>query len=526
METGKHCHLPKWLVAICIVVTLPTENQKNMAKKYSTPGVYIEEKNAFPNSIVPLATAVPAFVGYTEMAVWNNRDLHHIPTKISSLSDYQAMFGAGPKTLFQLESDPKDGFKQSVTSGRFFLYRCLQLYFANGGGACYIVSIGNYADITQPLPTDFSGGIDTLQKEQEPTLLLCPDTVALADANASAVVHQHMLDHCAAMQSRFAVLDIWEGFRKRTLNGDDVVTAFRDGVQNNLPWGAAYYPWVHTSIMAMSAINFTDLAADARPVLEELLLEELQQALKSGQLRDQQKFVAIQKAITSISGATDPEKVKELDKILQVVSPLYTTVLKEMLQELNLLPPGAAMAGIYCMVDNTRGVFKAPANVSLGMVISPAVQVSQNEQEDLNTPLNGKSICAIRTFAGQGVLVWGARTLDGNSQDWRYISVRRTMIFIEQSIKNALLAYVFEPNDANTWATVKGMTENFLTSFWRQGGLAGARPDDAFGVQIGLGSTMIAQDILDGVMRMTVLVAVTRPAEFIVVTLELKMQQT
>ncbi len=154
-----------------------------------------KEKNAFPNSIVPIATAAPAFVGYTEKAVWNKKSVSNVPVKISSLAEYQAYFGSGPKTLFQLESDSKTVFKCSVSGIRFFLYNCLQLYFANGGAACYIVSVGNFADVSKPAPTDFFGGIDALRKEQEPTLLICPDTVGLPDANASAEVHQKMLDH-------------------------------------------------------------------------------------------------------------------------------------------------------------------------------------------------------------------------------------------------------------------------------------------------------------------------------------------
>ncbi|MBK8427428.1 MAG: phage tail sheath family protein [Lewinellaceae bacterium] len=497
-----------------------------MAKSISTPGVYIIEKNAFPNSIVPIATAAPAFVGYTEKAVLNKQSVPNVPVKISSLAEYQAYFGGGPKTLFQLESDPKTVFKCSVAGVRFFLYNCLQLYFANGGAACYIVSIGNFADVTRPAPADFFGGIDALRNEQEPTLLICPDTVGLPDANASAEVHRKMLDHCAEMQSRFAILDIWGGFQKRTLDGNDVISTFRNGIQSNLNWGATYYPWVNTNITGTDEVDFTKMAKDSLPVLAELLLAELQQSVKSGQLRDQQKFVAIQNAVKSIATTTDPDKVKQLHQTLQAVSPLYKNILKGILQEINLLPPGAGMAGIYCMVDQSQGVFKAPANVSMASVISPAVQISSAEQEDLNAPLDGKSVCAIRTFVGQGVLVWGARTLDGNSQDWRYINVRRTMIFIEQSIKTAIRAYVFEPNDANTWATVKSMIENFLTNFWREGGLAGAKPQDAFSVQIGLGSTMTAQDILDGYMRVTVLLAVSRPAEFLVITLEQKMQQS
>ena len=97
---------------------------------------------------------------------------------------------------------------------------------------------------------------------------------------------------------------------------------------------------------------------------------------------------------------------------------------------------------------------------------------------------------------------------------------------IEQSLKLATRAYVFEPNDANTWITVKSMMVNFLTNLWKQGALAGAAPEQAFDVQIGLGTTMTANDILDGKMLITVKVAIVRPAEFIVITFQQQMQQS
>ena len=162
----------------------------------------------------------------------------------------------------------------------------------------------------------------------------------------------------------------------------------------------------------------------------------------------------------------------------------------------------------------------------MGSVISPTVNLTAKDQEDLNVPLNGKAINAIRAFPGKGVLVWGARTLDGNSQDWRYLSVRRTIIMIEQSLKVAARAYVFEPNEPNTWASVKGMMSNFLKDQWNKGALAGATPEDAFSVDIGLGITMTSSDILDGKMNITVKVAVTRPAEFIVITFQQQMQKS
>jgi hypothetical protein len=115
--------------------------------------------------------------------------------------------------------------------------------------------------------------------------------------------------------------------------------------------------------------------------------------------------------------------------------------------------------------------------------------------------------------------------LDGNSQDWRYVNVRRTLIFIEQSIKFAAKAYVYEPNDANTWVLIRSMISSFLNDLWKAGGLVGTTPDQAFSVEVGLGSTMTPNDVLDGVMRINVKVAISRPAEFIVITFQQKMQE-
>ena len=93
-------------------------------------------------------------------------------------------------------------------------------------------------------------------------------------------------------------------------------------------------------------------------------------------------------------------------------------------------------------------------------------------------------------------------TLDGNSQDWKYISVRRTMTFIEQSIKFAAEAYVFSPNNATTWSSLRATVYNFLNNQWSSGILVGSTPQDAFDIEIGLGSTMTSTDILDGILSM------------------------
>ncbi|MFC4635108.1 phage tail sheath family protein [Dokdonia ponticola] len=190
------------------------------------------------------------------------------------------------------------------------------------------------------------------------------------------------------------------------------------------------------------------------------------------------------------------------------------------------LPPSSAMAGIYARVDADRGVWKAPANVSLNYVIAPTVQVSHDDQRDLNVDaVAGKSINAIRSFVGKGNLVWGARTLAGNDNEWRYISVRRFFNMAEESIKKATEQFVFEPNDKNTWVRVKAMIDNFLTQQWRAGALAGPTTDKAFYVSVGLGETMTAQDILEGNMIIEIGMAVVRPAEFIILKFSHKMQE-
>jgi hypothetical protein len=119
--------------------------------------------------------------------------------------------------------------------------------------------------------------------------------------------------------------------------------------------------------------------------------------------------------------------------------------------------------------------------------------------------------------------VWGARTLDGNSNEWRYINVRRFFNMVEESCKKASERFVFEPNDRNTWVTVRGMIEIFLLLQWRAGALQGAVPEHAFFVKVGLGETMTDLDLLEGRMIVEIGMAVVRPAEFIILRFSHKM---
>ncbi len=217
----------------------------------------------------------------------------------------------------------------------------------------------------------------------------------------------------------------------------------------------------------------------------------------------------------------------DLDVGLQLSFPVYKGILTGISSSMTAMPPSGAVVGIYAMVDRTRGVWKAPANVSLNYVIEPATVFTKSELDALNVDVvAGKSINAIRTFFGKGTLIYGGRTLAGNDNEWRYVSVRRFFNMVEESTKKACEQFVFEPNDANTWVKVQAMIENFLIVLWRQGALQGAKPEHAFYVAIGLGKTMTALDILEGRMNVEIGMAVVRPAEFIILKFSQIMPQS
>ncbi len=207
--------------------------------------------------------------------------------------------------------------------------------------------------------------------------------------------------------------------------------------------------------------------------------------------------------------------------------PIYNSILKVLNAKVNTLPPSGAIAGIYAAVDRTRGVWKAPANVTIASVSDVSELIDDTTQEVLNVDSNaGKSINAIRPFYGKGIMVWGARTLAGNDNEWRYIPVRRLFNFVEESCKKSTSWCVFEPNDANTWARIRGQIDNFLNNIWKAGALAGAKPEHAYTVNCGIGITMTSLDILEGRLIVEIAMAAVRPAEFVILRFSHKLQQS
>ncbi len=637
-----------------------------MATSYKTPGVYIEEISKFPPSVAQVETAIPAFVGYTETAVIDGVDYHTEniikPVKIGSLPEYEYFFGGAPNpTSIEVVLNPDNSVKSAKINGVNLLYDSIRMFYANGGGDCYIVSVGGYnTSVSGVSKQELLDGLATLEKVDLPTLLVIPETVHLPVSEAGEV-HPAMLSQCNKLQDRFAVLDLVDGDSDITPTKDPVAD-FRDNVgMNYLKYGAAYYPFLKTTlsfkidydaivggaftkdgspvsnvktlfnstvVSSIDAID-ADIAAKTslvaptigvvggRPQLitvandlynyfksffdlsftdnstsdknsaasihakyiadgsnfdglltilydynhfsttganipagwTDLLITEdfasgfspLTFAVPATSKNDiyvssataanaAPYFKALLGKLTALvndfyaelkaSRANRTETLKEVDKV-------YKGIVESILKQGVVLPPSGAVAGLYASVDRERGVWKAPANVSITAAKGPAVNITHEDQESLNVDTEaGKSVNAIRAFTGKGTMIWGARTLAGNDNEWRYVPVRRFFNMVEESVKKATAQFVFEPNDANTWVKVRAMIENFLMLQWRAGALAGAKPDEAYYVRVGLGQTMTAQDILNGYMHVEIGMAVVRPAEFIVLRFSHKMQES
>ncbi|WP_294321235.1 phage tail sheath C-terminal domain-containing protein [uncultured Chryseobacterium sp.] len=570
---------------------------------YKTPGVYVEELAKFPPSVAQVETAVPAFVGYTAKGPQK-------PTRISSMLEYENLFGKANQEDFAVAF--KDGVATATQTSvsDYKMYYAMQMYFANGGGPCYIVSVGNYtdpvmADSTNPADKTLLKGLELLKKEDEPTLIVFPDlqglvanaddvaaataletiavsnktvatdaqtaaqavvasvagadaaaagTAALAKANTYTINNTSTSSQIAAYYAAQAVA---AAAKTAALVANATVTTVKSAAQAA---AAVFDKYVTIAAQKATAATATKNAASSRfndtsiSKVYSLYNSALSQAefmkdrfvimdvlgddtifrskvtgsgLKYGaayypNLKTvlNYDFNEAEVLVTGVSGIASLEDLKYSN------SDLYNQAKNAIDSKQVIMAPSSAMAGVYAKVDGTAGVFKAPANVGLNYVVAPTEKISQERQDGLNVDVvAGKSINAIRTFTGKGTMVWGARTLDGNSNEWRYVSVRRFFNMVEESVKKSTERFVFEPNTANTWIRVQTMIENFLNQQWRDGALAGSKPEEAYYVSVGLNKTMSAQDILEGRMIIEVGMAAVRPAEFIILRFSHKLQE-
>jgi len=464
----------------------------NLISRLKTPGVYVEEIPKLPPSIAQVETAIPAFIGYTEKAEGNRKeDLTNEPKRITSLLEYERFFGgaAPEKNLVVTISDNNGTFEVNAGVGeegrsKFQMYYALQLYFINGGGPCYIASTGKYteAGIVKP---ELSAGLAATEREDEITLYVFPDAQGLGSADDYYDLYKEAITLCTELQDRFTVMDVWQD---PALEWRDNIQALRDKTDSEVErtkYSAAYFPNLETTL----DLYYGGEGKGDENVTVDLAGTEMKlAALKS---ENNGLYFKARSALRAIPCE---------------------------------MPPSPAIVGIYARVDASRGVWKAPANVSMSAVSKPSILLTDADQAGLNVDTTaGKSINVIRAFRGRGIIVWGARTLAGNDNEWRYVPVRRFFNMAEESAKNATVQFVFEPNDRNTWTRVRSMIESFLSLQWRAGALMGTTPEEAYYVRVGLNETMTELDIFEGRMIVEIGMAVVRPAEFIILQFSHKM---
>jgi uncharacterized protein len=564
---------------------------------YKTPDVYVEEISTLPPSVAEVSTAIPIFIGYTEKDGKDHK-LKNVPMRINTLLDYKSYYGDPESAVFQVNVDGDAVTNVSITTApKNILAHSVDLFFRNGGGSCYIMSLGVYADRSAPganVYQSFHSAIDLVAKEDEPTLFVLSDALSLGEEYFDLV--ETALKQCEKLKDRFVLVDVEKGMSPSAFR-----SALNDG--SYLKFGAAYTPHLETLLTHSYKENEVAIQGLSGAVTynSELILREgsgavakdLFKVAYSGSSAGQASIVVneapeaasgpmtfvVAGFVLTINGVTAAGKSaadvltawntltsgsagklngfqlsaiptanatgvlkaaasknlsaptatglsSNMSSIAASKTALYNQIKTVLGQQRVTLPPSAAIAGIYAFVDRDRGVWKAPANVGISAIVAPTEKISSADQEDLNIdPVSGKSINAIRSFAGKGTLVWGARTLAGNDNEWRYISVRRLFNLIEESTRKATSFAVFEANDASTWLKVKAMIDSYLYGLWERGALVGGAPDKAYFVNIGLGKTMTAQDILNGYMNVEIGIAAVRPAEFIVLKFSHKLQE-
>ena len=562
----------------------------------TTPGISVEEITRLPNSVSLIDTAIPVFIGYTEMIP----EEHTGPRNISSLLEYEKHFGKAKKESILLRDTEDKGVEIITPDAQFLMYYSLQMYFANGGGPCEILSAGNYTSGTVEL-ADLIAGLNRVNHSDEPRLIVFPDAVSLPEADFYTIYNQTITKITSTAKNWFVIIDTYYGNSVTQSNNRNTIANLRNNIVLTTH-AAAYFPHlttilnytfdetdtpiVHTGLqsegqasavfyageiaaleelkamaseeiesVSVDALVLADLLSQAIAIAEEInetadetsgqpldakadLIEAIEEAkavleaiydgtiddfvipddLEAGTPVFSGEFDALIDAILAVKDEVGAANGKTLKNLESSNSVLYHQIKKEISSLKVVLPPSAAMAGVYGRIDATRGVWKAPANVSLNYVLGPTEKVSDHEQSDMNVNDAG-SVNAIRAFTGKGTLVWGARTMDTKEKTeddqeniWKYINVRRYYDMIKLSIDRALTdgKFINEPNISQTWLRAETMIENFLNQQWMDGALAGSTAKEAYHVEV-------SGDIVKaGTMNITVKIALVRPAEFIV----------
>ena len=431
--------------------------------EYKTPGIYTEEIPDPMLTIKTLPSSLPVFVGYTQKAEdENGNSLFGIPKKISSVQEFEKFFGLAKPVVQEILAEnipPEITLSETYV---FTLYYAVKSFFDNGGSRLFILAVGSFENRTAPQAEDYKNALHTLENFPEPSLLVFAEMQHLNLSDYGILVSE-ALQHCKDI-NRFFIADLPFG---------KTVADFRALIPDDhalLRNGAAYYPNLITNMQ---------YTAD-----------------------EENSFVKTGLEMVSLSSVSNTDFL------------LYEQITAEINRQKVVIPPSCTVAAVYISTDQQRGIWKAPANSKLMNVYQPEIQINSYENGNMNVDQSGKSVNAIRKFSGKGTIIWGARTLAGNDNEFKYVNVVRFSKMLLTSIDAYLNRFVFETDEQKIWNKAENTTEIFLNQFWREGALAGSRPEDAYFVMCGPDKTMTQTDISNRLLILQYGIAPIQPAEF------------
>ncbi|HEX3542814.1 MAG TPA: phage tail sheath C-terminal domain-containing protein [Acidimicrobiales bacterium] len=498
---------------------------------YLTPGVYVEEIDRGSKPLSPVGTAVAAFVGFTAKAPTDDpTDPDGIkPRYVTNWGQYVAQYG---------------GFETGA-----MLPHAVYGYFNNGGGACYIVRIPNRA-VSGPgparaLPSADDQSKTALQiasKVDDPDLQV--DVVPDPTGGESFTLNVRSGDQ---LVETFPNLTLGKGERA----ADKVVTAesrlitvtLASSAKATLPATGTYtVDPAATTPKPVTGPDFTGDEADRHGIGGLVIAEDVTMLAVPDLITaargadgsvDLDLWKAVQVAMLNHCESQanrmalldappnmKPLEMKQWRSDVAMYDSKFGTLYYPWIQVANpgatngdriiSVPPCGHVAGVWGRNDETRGVWKAPANE----VVRGALDVSMRLTKEEQAILNPIGVNCIRTFGTRGIRVWGARTLSSD-QSWQYVNVRRLFNMIETTIMEGTQWVVFEPNDKSLWERVKRTISVFLLGLWREGALFGATPEQAYYVKCDEETN--TQDSIDlGRLIVEVGIAPVKPAEFVI----------
>ncbi|MBE9181988.1 phage tail sheath family protein [Oculatella sp. LEGE 06141] len=534
---------------------------------YFAPGVYIEEVDRGSRPIEGVSTAVAGFVGFTEEVRGGAEPFK--PMLVTNWTQYLSYF-ARPDS---------DGFTDFNAYLPFSVYG----YFMNGGGRCWVTSIGTQLPGATPPSTQQAATLQIPGRGNRPSLnaTLRPEQagagtirLVVTDGSPRALPEGSEAEPPADTGDYFTLQirrgeELLEQYENLTMDPDTpsnlgtyAVPAIRsslyitleDVAQQRRPATRRPVNGIYDLSPPILPSRLDEFSRDLEGVRDDrtgvrgllemdeitmLACPDLMRAYEAQLMSLDQVHGIMDLMVSACEGAADgdipnpPNRMVVFDPPSDRVKPqevvewlgqfnrrsMFAALYYPWIKVRNprdgkaiAVPPCGHVMGVWARTDETRGVYKAPANEVPRGVLGLTYDTNFREQELLN-PLG---INCIRNFPNRGIRIWGARTLvEPDKTEWRYISVRRLMSYIAKSIELGTQWAVFEPNDEDLWARVRRTVSNFLERIWREGALFGETPAQAFYVkcdaELNPPETMIL-----GRLYIEVGVCPVRPAEFVV----------